>query len=185
MTSPLRPSHRKRCYGHLPAVGALARARGGTFAIVVAAFALAGCGFRPMYGPSLSPQLASIYVEPLAERDGYELRNTLIDLLGSDGRMTGKRYRLTLTLTESNQGVALRNDAAITRYNDTLAASFVLTDMNGATITEGSQTGLTAYNVTSSPYATLAAQQDADKRAAQDIAERIRLDLAAFFRQRR
>ena len=41
MTSPLRPSHRKRCYGHLPAVGALTRARGGTFAIVVAAFALA------------------------------------------------------------------------------------------------------------------------------------------------
>jgi LPS-assembly lipoprotein len=146
---------------------------------------LSGCGFQPMYGPGLSPQLASIYVEPLGERDGYELRNTLIDLLGSDGRLAGKRYRLTLTLTESNQGVALRNDAAITRYNDTLAANFVLTDMNGATVTEGSQTGLTAYNVTSSPYATLAAQQDADKRAAQDIAERIRLDLAAFFRQRR
>jgi LPS-assembly lipoprotein len=88
-------------------------------------------------------------------------------------------------LRESNQGVALRNDSAITRYNDTLAASFVLTDMNGAKITEGTQSGLTAYNVTSSPYATLAAQQDADKRAAQDIAERIRLDLAAFFRQRR
>jgi LPS-assembly lipoprotein len=138
-----------------------------------------------MYGPSLSPQLSSIYVEPVAERDGYELRNTLIDLLGSNGELRGKRYRLTLTLNESNQGVALRNDAAITRYNDTLAASFVLTDMKGATVTEGSQTGLTAYNVTSSPYATLAAQQDADKRAVQGIAERIRLDLAAFFRQRR
>jgi LPS-assembly lipoprotein len=146
---------------------------------------LAGCGFHPMYGPSLSPQLASIYVEPIAERDGYELRNTLIDLLGSNGERRGKRYRLAITLRESNQGVALRNDAAITRYNDTLAASFVLTDMSGATVTEGTQSGLTAYNVTSSPYATLAAQQDADKRAAQDIAERIRLDLAAFFRQRR
>jgi LPS-assembly lipoprotein len=146
---------------------------------------LAGCGFHPMYGPSLSPQLASIYVEPIAERDGYELRNTLIDLLGSNGETRGKRYRLAITLRESNQGVALRNDAAITRYNDTLAASFVLTDMSGATVTEGTQSGLTAYNVTSSPYATLAAQQDADKRAAQDIAERIRLDLAAFFRQRR
>jgi LPS-assembly lipoprotein len=154
-------------------------------ATLVVSFALASCGFRPMYGPSLEPQLAGIYVEPLAERDGYELRNTLIDLLGSDGRMAGKRYRLTVTLRESNQGEALRNDAAITRYNDTLAASFVLTDMDGKTLTEGSQTGLTAYNVTSSPYATLAAQQDADKRTAQDIADRIRLDLAAFFRQKR
>ena len=148
-------------------------------------FALAGCGFHPMYGPGLSPQLSSIYVEPVAERDGYELRNTLIDLLGSNGELRGKRYRLTLNLSESNQGVALRGDAAITRYNDTLVAGFVLTDMKGATVTEGSQTGLTAYNVTSSSYATLAAQQDADKRAAQDIAERIRLDLAAFFRQSR
>jgi LPS-assembly lipoprotein len=145
---------------------------------------LAACGFHPMYGPGLQPQLAGIYVEPLAERDGYELRNTLIDILGSDGRAAGKHYRLTVTLRESNQGEALRNDAAITRYNDTLAASFVLTDMDGKTLTEGSQTGLTAYNVTASPYATLAAQQDADKRAAQDIAERIRLDLAAYFRHR-
>lgn len=146
---------------------------------------LTGCGFQPMYGPSLSPQLASIYVEPVGERDGYELRNTLIDLLGSNGQMRGKRYRLTITLTETNQGVALRNDAAITRYNDTIAANFVLTDLNGKTVTEGSQTSLTAYNVTSSPYATLVSQQDADKRAAQDIAQRIRLDLAAFFRQQR
>ena len=138
-----------------------------------------------MYGPSLTPQLASIYVEPVSERDGYELRNTLIDLLGSNGRTAGKRYRLTLTLRESNQGVALRNDATITRFNDTVAVNFVLTDMNGKTLTDGSQTGLTAYNVTSSPYATMAAQQDADKRAAEDIAERIRLDLAAYFRRPR
>src|SRR3569833_2917418 len=159
-----------------------------TFWLGLVAFvllALSGCGYHPMYGPSLSPQLSSIYVDPIAERDGYELRNTLIDLLGSNGETRGKRYRLALTLSETNQGVALRGDAAIARYNDTLAVNFVLTDLNGKTVTEGTQTGLTAYNVTSSPYATLAAQQDADKRAAQDIAERIRLDLAAFFRQRR
>jgi len=152
---------------------------------VALGFALAGCGFQPMYGPSLSPQLSSIYVEPVAERDGYELRNSLIDLLGSNGEMRGKRYRLTITMRESNRGVALQGDASITRYNDTVAASFVLADLDGKIVTQGSQTGLTAYNVTSSPYSTLAAQQDADKRAAQDLAEHIRLDLAAFFRQQR
>ena len=146
---------------------------------------LGGCGFEPMYGAGLEPELAAIYVEPIADRDGYELRNTLIDLLGSNGEERGKHYRLTIALQETNQGVALRNDAAITRYNDTLAASFVLTDMNGATVTEGSQTGLTAYNVTSSPYATLAASQDSSKRAAQDVAERIHLDLGAYFRRAR
>lgn len=146
---------------------------------------LAGCGFRPLYGPGLQPQLAGIYVEPMAEREGYELRNTLIDLLGSNGTEAGKRYRLKVHLTQSSRGVALRNDASITRYNNTLDASYVLTDMTGATVTTGSQTSLSAYNVAASPYATLAAQRDSSKRAAQDIAQRIQIDLAAWFRQRR
>ena len=148
-------------------------------------FVLAGCGFRPLYGPGLQPQLAGIYVEPMGEREGYELRNTLIDLLGSNGTETGKRYRLKVNLTQSSRGVALRNDASITRYNNTLDASYVLTDMAGATVVTGSQTSLSAYNVAASPYATLAAQRDSSKRAAQDIAQRIQIDLAAWFRQRR
>ncbi len=154
-------------------------------AALMLAFMLAGCGFHPLYGAGLAPQLATIYVDPMAERDGYELRNTLIDLLGSNGRQAGKAYHLTITLKEGKEGVALQNDATITRYNDTIAASYVLTDLNGKPVTQGSQTSLSAYNVANSPYATLEAQQDADKRAAQDIAERIRLDLAAFFRQRK
>ena len=146
---------------------------------------LAGCGFRPLYGPGLQPQLAGIYVEPMGDREGYELRNTLIDLLGSNGTETGKRYRLKVSLNQTSRGVALRNDASITRYNDTLDASYVLTDMAGDTVTTGSQTSLSAYNVAASPYATLAAQRDSSKRAAQDIAQRIQIDLAAWFRQRR
>ncbi len=31
---------------------------------------LAACGFHPMYGNALAPQLSSIYVEPIPERDG-------------------------------------------------------------------------------------------------------------------
>ena len=147
--------------------------------------ALGGCGFEPMYGAGLEPALAAIYVDPVADRDGYELRNTLIDLLGSNGRATGKRYHLAITLAETSQGIALQNNAAITRYNDTLKVSYVLTDAAGKTVTQGAQTGLSAYNVSPSPYSTLEGQQDADKRAAQDIAERIRLDLGAYFRTHR
>jgi LPS-assembly lipoprotein len=146
---------------------------------------LAGCGFHPLYGDArLEPQLASIYVEPVAERDGYELRNTLINLLASNGESGGKAYRLKLNLTETNQGVALQNDATITRYNDTLTVSYVLSDAKGTEITHGTQTSLASYNTVNSPYATLAGQQDADKRAAEEIAERIRLDLGVYFHHR-
>lgn len=149
-------------------------------------FALAACGFRPMYArSSLSPQLAAIYVEPIAERDGYELRNRLIDLLRSDGEAAGKRYHLRILLNESAQGIALQNDATITRYNQMLEARYSLTDAAGNILTSGVQTALSAYNVVQSPYATLVAAQDSSKRAAQDMAERIQLDLGAWFRRNR
>ncbi len=48
-------------------------------------------------------------------------------------------------------------------------------------MTSGHQSTLSAYNVVSSPYATLTAEQDAQKRAAQDLSQRIRLDLGVFF----
>jgi LPS-assembly lipoprotein len=155
-------------------------------AVIAVCLVLAGCAFRPMYGrSSLSPQLASVYVEPVADRDGYELRNRLIDLLQSDGQETGKKYHLKIVLNEASQGIALQNDATITRYNQTLEARYTLTDAQGNVLTSGVQSALSAYNVVQSPYATLAALQDSSMRAAQDMAERIQLELGAWFRRNR
>jgi LPS-assembly lipoprotein len=144
---------------------------------------LAACGFHPMYARSTGPALSSIYVEPIAERDGFELRNTLIDALQTDGEERGKTYQLKITLNESAQGIALQNDATITRYNNTLTAHYTLYDIQGKELTSGTQTQMSAYNVVQSPYSTLVASQDSSKRAAQDIAERIHLDLGVWFRQ--
>ena len=155
-------------------------------AVIAACLLLAGCAFRPMYGrSSLSPQLASVYVEPVAERDGYELRNRLIDLLQSDGDEAGKKYHLKIALNEASQGVTLQNDATITRYNQSLEARYTLTDAQGNVLTSGTESALSAYNVVQSPYATLAASQDSSMRAAQDMAERIQLELGAWFRRNR
>jgi LPS-assembly lipoprotein len=155
-----------------------------TVAIAALCVALAGCGFTPLYGGGkVAPQLSSIYVEPIAERNGYELRTRLIELLNSDGVLAGKRYRLKITMTESSQGVALQNDATITRYNNRMQAKYVLSDASGALVTEGTQSELSSYNVVQSPYATLAGEQDSSKRAAQDMAERIQLELGVWFRK--
>jgi LPS-assembly lipoprotein len=152
---------------------------------LAACLLLGACGFHPMYGKSLAPQLSSIYVEPIAERDGYELRNTLIDTLRSDGDPAGKNYRLKIVLNETSQGIALQNDASITRYNNRLEARYTLSDTRGNVLTTGTQTELSAYNVVQSPYSTLVAEQDASKRAALDVAERIHLDLGVWFRRQK
>ncbi len=158
-------------------------------ALAACAVLLGGCGFHPLYGDSgataeTGGKLAAIFVEPVPNSLGYELRNALIDLFDASGRASGAAYRLHVTLNEKTEGVALQNDAAITRYNDTLSVNYELTDARtGAVMTKGLETGLSAYNVVASPYATLAAQRDADKRSAEDIAYRIRTDLAVFFEQ--
>ena len=146
---------------------------------------LSACGFQPLYGNNTAPQLSSIFVEDIAERNGFELRTRLIDILDSDGVQTNKRYRLKITLSESSQGIALQNDATITRYNNRMEARFVLSDAGGKEVYRGNQTELSSYNVVQSPYATLAAEQDSGKRAVQDMAERIRLELAVWFRRQK
>ncbi len=157
---------------------------------VIAAGLLAGaCGFHPLYGNtasggSVSGTFKTIYVEPITDfgvaNTGYELRNSLIDQLDSN---EGASYRLKVSLSEATQGVVLLQDASITRYNDRLTVKFTLTDSAGKLVTKGTEVGLSAYNAVASPYATLIAQQDADKRLAQDLAERIRMDLAVYFEQ--
>jgi LPS-assembly lipoprotein len=170
-------------------------------AVVMCAL-LSACGFHPLYGGAnggMGGTLSTIYVEPMQDRLGYELRNTMIDLLNGPGSPAGATYHLTLSLTQTSQGVALQDNAAITRYNNTLKVTYTLTDLKGTVITKGVETGLSDYNVLPSfaasstnpipgspnaNYGTLAAQQDADKRAADDIAQRIQLDLNVFFAKR-
>jgi LPS-assembly lipoprotein len=148
---------------------------------------LAGCGFHPLYGrsganPGASQIFSSIYVEPIAEDAGYELRNSLIDMLDASGRKSNPLYTLKVGVKEQLQGAALQNDATITRYNYTLTADYALIDArNGGVVTRGLVSSLSAYNVVASPYATLAAQHDAQRRGADELAERIRIDLGVFF----
>ena len=158
---------------------------------------LAGCGFHPLYatpdlpgGASMRDTLRSIYVEPVPEHLGYQLRNQVIDLLDAKSDVRGARYRLKLTLTTKSEAVGIQSQTttsgvtqtAITRYNDTVNVEYELVDARSNTVlAKGVETGLSAYNVLPSPYATLAGQKDADRRAAEDIADRIRVDVAVWF----
>ena len=165
---------------------------------IAASGLLGGCGFHPLYGVPDMPKgtmqatLGSIYVEPVPDRLGYQLRNQLIDLLDARGEPTGAAYRLHVTLATKSEAIGVQSQSApggltqtaITRYNDRLTAEYELVDIRtGAVVTKGTETGLTSYNVLSSPYATLSVQQDADRRAAEDIADRIRVDIAVHFAQ--
>jgi LPS-assembly lipoprotein len=166
--------------------------------LLAAAFLLAACGFHPLYAVpggahgEMRARFRSVYVEPVSERLGYQLRNQLIDLIDGASRPNGATYRLRLTLNEKNDAIAVQSQqvgqvtqTTITRYNDKMTVGYELVDArSGAVLANGVETGLSSYNVLPSPYATLVAQQDAEKRAADDIADRIRIALAVYFAQK-
>jgi LPS-assembly lipoprotein len=170
-------------------------ARTARIAVVLGlALGLTACGFRPLYGryganPGAQRIFSSIYVSPIeTERVGYNLRNSLIDLLEAKASPANAIYQLDVALHETRQGVAVQTNAAITRYNYTLDARYRLIDARtGKVVTSGHQSTLSAYNVmpssSVSAYSTLMARQDAQRRAAKDIAYRIRLDLGVYFSQ--
>lgn len=151
---------------------------------------LAACGFHPLYGstatgPGIARTLSEIYVEPIPDRVGYQLRNALLDLFNATGRGDDAAYRLKLTLNEEEQAVALQTNTNITRYNYTLKAHYELIPKGSTDVAKsGDVASLTAYNVAAAPYlyATVAAERDAKERAATDIAERIRIAVAVYLR---
>lgn len=154
------------------------------------AFGLSACGFHPLYGNAglnagVGQTLANVYVEPIPERVGYELRNELLDLFNATGEPNKAAYRLKLSINEMEEAVVLQTNTAITRYNYTLAAHYELIPHDGTSpVKTGDVTALSAYNVAAAPflYATVTAERDAKNRAANDIAERIRTQIAVYLR---
>jgi len=159
------------------------------FVLVLALAVPAGaCGFHPLYGEIGSQRAGqavfnSIYVDPIpGERIGYQLRNNLIEQLQGAAVPQDALYRLVVTTTQGLEGIAVEPDASITRYNFNLVAHYVLSNIHtGAIIKSGDESTLSEYDVVSSPYSTLVAQQAAERRATEDIAGRVRVDLAVHF----
>jgi LPS-assembly lipoprotein len=143
---------------------------------------LSACGFTPLYAnPNLTPALQAVDVVVPQSRTGYLLREQLNDELGRN-LATGPRYRLTVTLEERRipRGLRVNNIAAV--YQVGLSVSYTLTDAaTGAVLLRAAAPVTVSYDAPDQPYASVAAQQDAEERAANQAAIRIRLDLSRFF----
>ncbi len=164
---------------------------GAKLLLLLTALAISACGFRPLYGrtdldPRVAPTLSAVYVDPIPDRVGYELRNSLLDLFNATGQADGAVYRLKLTLAEREEAVVLQSNTAITRYNYTLTAHYDLLPRESTNpVKSGDVTALSAYNVAAAPflYSTVTEERDAKNRAANDVAERIRTELAVYLRR--
>ena len=130
-----------------------------TFAPFFVVFLLGACGFRSLYGTDATGdapgELATIKVNPIADRLGQQLRNNLLDLLNPRGGPANPRYFLTVSLDQSTQRLAIEKDAFATRANLRLRAEFSLQDPDSREIVlSGKSLVVSSYNILDSEFAT-------------------------------
>ena len=148
---------------------------------------LGGCGLRPLYADgasgNIATSLSTIQIAPIPERAGWLVRNALVDRLG--GEPSNPVYRLEVELDDDVTAFGIRGDSAVTRERRTLRARYRLVNLASGEVvldaTAGSDAGI---DVVSSEYATVAAEQSAQERLAQVIADQMVSRLALFMQRR-
>jgi hypothetical protein len=78
------------------------------------------------------------------------------------------------------RGITVANVAS--RYEVDLTTTYSLVEIaTGKVVTRGNVQLNVTYDVQAQPYASLAAQQDGERRVAEQAADRLRLELASYF----
>ncbi len=152
--------------------------------LAAALVSLAGCGLHPLYsGGSSGPvaqQLAQVTVGAIPGKNGWLVHNNLVDRLRATGT-AAPRYRLDVKLDDDILGFGLRRDNQITRERRTLRARYQLTDMTtNSVVLDATAESDAGIDVVNSEYATIAAEQSALERLAEDIADQIVARLALY-----
>ncbi len=150
--------------------------------LLLASLSCSACGLRPVYSGgsqgAVAQALGNVEVQPIEGKGGWLVRNALNDRLAAMGS-GGRSYKLVVKLDDQISGFGLRADTAITRERRTLRARYQLIDLaTGMQViddTAGSDAGI---DVTSSEYATIAAEDTALERLSQTIADQIVTRLA-------
>jgi LPS-assembly lipoprotein len=128
----------------------------------------------------VAQRLGNVEVAAIEGKGGWLVRNALNDRLAAMSG-NGPTYKLVVKLDDQISGFGLRADAAVTRERRTLRARYQLIDTATGTQviddTAGSDAGI---DVTSSEYATIAAEDTALERLSQTIADQIVTRLALY-----
>lgn len=170
-----------------------AAARTGLAAVLLAAGLLgAGCTVRPLYSDAVAPgasapmgaQLAAVSVNPVSTRQGQEVRNQLIFLLGGgQGNPSAPAYTLDIAVTSYSSAAAViqvsTNTQSPTSSLLTMSAGYTLTEAaTGRVVARGRRAISSAYDVPQQQFAALRSERDAENRAARELAEQLRFAIA-------
>jgi LPS-assembly lipoprotein len=143
------------------------------FGVVLAAAALAGCGFTPVYGPdgTGAALLGQLSLDPPQDRNDYLLQRRIEERLG---QATAGAWRLSTQIKTDDIGLGFTTDGDITRYNINGTTDYTLRRTGSSEIfRQGKIQHFTSYSATGTTVATLAAKRDAEVRLMTILADQI------------
>ncbi len=162
----------------------------------LAGIAISGCQVQPLNstkptasaGASVAPSaLSAVEVlevsakEQSASRVGQQVRNHLIFGLTGGGHPAGATHTLTLHVSVSHATVAIQTSTkAPSAARAAIVATYTLTEKKSdQTVATGIRQTTVAYDRTSQSFANQRVKLDAENRAAREVAEQLRLAVAA------
>lgn len=164
--------------------------RAGLFVALLTTLVVSGCGFEPLYSssngsttPAVTEQLAAIKISTIPDRSGQKLRNQLLPRLNPMGEPSAARYRLDVSYSRAKENFNLRKDDTTGRSRLRMVATYTLREGNKV-LFKGSSISYTSFNVLDEQFASTIGERDAEDRGIVDLSEDIRLQLAAFFKNR-
>jgi LPS-assembly lipoprotein len=157
-------------------------------ALLLLPLLLAGaCGFTPLYSRDegvggARAELAGVQVRAETDRVHHMVRNELIERLNPRNESAARSYELLFTVREARAGVLVTRQETVSRFNLSLSGAWTLYDkQDGQELARGNVNSTASYNVLRSEFGNVASENDARLRAARDLADTIRLRLAAYF----
>lgn len=143
-------------------------------------------GFRPLYGPSASgahvqDRLAQIDYAPIPGRVGQRIRNDLIFASTGGGDPLPPQFKVEIAIKESVTSLLVKTTGEASSQVYNLEASFRVIDLKSKKqMFEGKSYARAAFERYESIYANIRAKEDAENRAARQMADELKVRLAAF-----
>lgn len=164
--------------------------------VILGLLFISGCGFEPLYvqrdtmsswyfggqiDTSISAEMALVKIEPIADRFGQQVRNSLLDLLTPKGAPKDPKYRLKAKLLrKSVTQQAMRRDITATSERVEYVMGYELWQGSNVVL-KSSSVAYVSYDIMANPYSTTMAQKKTETDAAKIIANDIVLRIGAYF----
>ena len=151
---------------------------------ILALVVLSACKFEPLHSTNASSvsasRLSSVGVAGVNNRVGQQVRNHLLFLLNGGFGASEKQYEARLRISDSNQTLASVPGQNTTSGTVTISTSYDLVELaSGNVVANGNRKASASYDRTTQVYANERAVRDAENRAAKEVAEALRLAIAA------